>query len=183
MHGQAEPRIAKRLPCSVVVDERRYAGLVLNLSAGGLFIQTHAGPRRGASVEVQLSASNNSQAIPVEAKVVWRRVVPPSLRAAAQGGIGLRIQRADDAYYDLLAAVLPDVAARLRRESAPDASAADPVPSEERPAYPEFRVRALHGAGPRSRILRVSAGDAEQARAEAEQRLGPGWRVLDVEPV
>ena len=37
-----QTRIARRVPCALNAGERRYSGIVLNLSQGGLFVQTAA---------------------------------------------------------------------------------------------------------------------------------------------
>ena len=134
MHAQAQPRLAKRMPCAVRVGERRYTGMVINLSQGGLFVQTNADTSRGERVELEISAPERSEAIPVQGTVVWKRAVPPQLRSAARGGMGVRIQSAAETYYQLLAAwmrVAPIAASAAR--AAGEAAAAD--------APPTWRVR------------------------------------------
>jgi uncharacterized protein (TIGR02266 family) len=172
----AQPRIAKRLPCAVNVDGRRYAGVVLNLSQGGLFIQTNASPDRGEAVDVELNAPEAQRSIPVQGKVVWRRVVPHQLRSMARGGMGVQIQHADESFYMLLA--------RWMRTELPVPNAVPPrraPASAVPPELPSWRVRVRAVAGPRTRTLTVEAESSEGAREAALRHAGDGWRVLQVE--
>lgn len=174
----AQPRIAKRLPCAVRVDGRRYAGVVLNLSQGGLFIQTNASPDRGEAVDVELNAPEAQRSIPLQGKVVWRRVVPHQLRSMARGGMGVKIQHADESFYMLLARWMrtelpvPSTAPVARAA----ASAAPPAAE-----LPSWRVRVRAVAGPRTRTLTVEAESSGSASEAALRHAGDGWRVLQVE--
>ena len=103
MEVRPESRFKKRVPCRVKQGPRRYAGIVLNISRMGLFVQTSAAPAIGAEIEVMLSQSAQAAPLAVTAEVVWRRRVPASLRYIAEGGLGLRIRNAPEPYYGLLA--------------------------------------------------------------------------------
>jgi Tfp pilus assembly protein PilZ len=168
------------MPCAVHFGGRRYSGVVLNVSQGGLFVQTNADPVQGAAVDLELSAPESERSIPLQAKVVWRRLVPPQLRSVARGGMGVAIQRADESYYVLLArwmrSALPVTPAPLATPAAAPA-AAEPAGS------PSWRVRVRSSTGPRSRTLTVEASSAEEARGEALRHTGEGWRVIGVDPV
>lgn len=174
---ESEPRIAKRMPCALLVDGRRFAGVVLNVSQGGLFIQTNASPGRGDAVDIELNSPDSQRSIPVQGKVVWRRVVPHQLRSMARGGMGLQIQHADESYYMLLA--------RWMRTELPvpsrDPSRAVASAQAEAPEGPSWRVRIRAVAGPRTRTLTVEAASSGGAREEALRHVGDGWRVLAVE--
>jgi uncharacterized protein (TIGR02266 family) len=172
----AQPRIAKRLPCAVRVEGRRYAGVVLNLSQGGLFIQTNASPGRGEAVDVELNAPEERRSIPLQGKVVWRRVVPHQLRSMARGGMGVQIERADESFYVLLARWMRTELPVPSAAPAPRASAAA-LPTE----LPGWRVRVRAVAGPRTRTLTVEAESSQGAREAALRHAGDGWRVLQVE--
>jgi len=173
----AQPRISKRMPCAVHVSGRRYSGVVLNVSQGGLFIQTNASPGRGDEVNVELNTPDAERSIPVQGKVVWRRVVPHQLRSMARGGMGVQIQRADESYYVLLA--------RWMRTELPVASSAPSDPPvrarAENSDLPCWRVRVRAVAGPRSRTLTVEAQSSDAAREQALRHTGEGWRVLKVD--
>jgi Tfp pilus assembly protein PilZ len=85
---QAEPRFKKRLPCRVKVAGSSHAGMVLNMSRGGLFIQTSAGPSPGAGVMVDLDVASRSDTVPIGARVVWKRVVASHRRSWRSHRIG-----------------------------------------------------------------------------------------------
>ena len=85
---------------------QRHSGLVLNVSPGGLFVQTHARPTSGDSVRVALNVPGGATAMELDATVVWKRVVPASLLRVAQGGVGLCLVNPPEGYYQLLAASL-----------------------------------------------------------------------------
>jgi Tfp pilus assembly protein PilZ len=98
------------MPCSLTVTGRRHAGVVLNVSPRGLFVQTRAKISPGESVEISLCAPTHAREIELSAMVVWRRMVPAVLVAVAQGGCGVRIQHATESFYEYLSTVLPPVA-------------------------------------------------------------------------
>lgn len=175
MPATAQPRIAKRMPCAVHLGGQRYSGVVLNVSQGGLFVQTNADPHRGSDLELELASPEAARTIPLRAKVVWKRVVPAKLRSVAHGGVGLQIQHADESYYVMLA--------RWMRTELPAASA-PPAPTVAVEAEPEmlsWRVRVRSSSGPRTRTLSIEAPTLEAAREEAGRYAGEGWRVIDVE--
>jgi hypothetical protein len=162
---QAEPRFKKRVPCAVRIGGRRHSGIVLNVSRGGLYVQSSATASPGASVNVELTPSDRD-AIELEATVVWKRVVPTRLRGVAHGGVGLRIERASEAWYRFFVGV---------------ASPGEKPAAAARPAR-RFRVCLGRPGSPRMRTLVVSAPDAGAASREALAQSGPGWRVREVVP-
>lgn len=147
--------------------------MVLNLSRGGLFVQTTAAARPGQPVRIRLSV--DGEPIPVAADVRWKRIVAPHLRTVETGGIGLRIHDAPEPYYQYLAAVADGTSQLV------PAVAATPQP--EAPSSPRlpFRVRVKQARGPRSRFVRVEAHDAEGAAQAALARMGTDWTVLEIE--
>ncbi|NNL86543.1 MAG: PilZ domain-containing protein [Myxococcales bacterium] len=95
-------RIRKRVPCDIRLRDARRSGMVLNLSRSGLFVQTTVAAKPGEDVELLLNAPQTRIAIPVNAQIVWNRVVNPQFRSVVQGGFGARIRAASDDYYELL---------------------------------------------------------------------------------
>jgi Tfp pilus assembly protein PilZ len=155
--------------------------MALNLSKSGLFIQTSAGPPRGAAVVVDLDVADDSETISIEASVVWRRVVASHLRTISQGGVGLRIESAPEAYYQFLSGV---VGQALGSRSSTDGEAVAPEPeSPSDCAGAEFRVRVKQEGGPRSRTVVLQCESEAEARAEALNVVGVGWMILEVEPL
>lgn len=179
MEAKAEPRFRKRLPCRVKVDGSSHAGMVLNVSRGGLFVQTSAGPPPGAGVVVDLDLANRSKTVPIGGRVVWRRVVASHLRTLSQGGFGIRIELAPEAYYRFLLAVAGEVPGA--RPSAACESAGPAL--ETRPDSPRrgFRVRLKQEGAPRSRTMVLHCGSEEEARSRALATVGASWVILELE--
>jgi hypothetical protein len=95
------PRTRKRLSCSLTINEQRYSGIVLDVSATGLFIQTSATPKPGSNVglEVQIAPG---ESLPLQATVARRRNVPNHLKSIATGGVGLCLEGAPEEYFALI---------------------------------------------------------------------------------
>lgn len=138
--------------------------MVLNLSRGGMFVQTSAAASPGDAVHIDLSVAE-ADALGVDARVIWRRVVAPHLRAVSTVGMGVHIQAASEAYFGLVA--------RLA-EGVPGEAPAAP------PAGPAFRVRLRLAGSVRTRLVTVAAADAAEACARATERAGTQWVVLEV---
>ena len=132
------------MPCRLSVPSGSYSGMVLNVSRGGLFVQTSAGASPGDAVHLDL-AVDEAQPVPVDARVVWRRVVAPHLRTVSTGGIGVHIQYASDAYFGFVACLAA-------------------APGEEADAAP----RAAAAADPR--IACICASPAARARVSSWSR-------------
>ena len=182
MGVQAEPRLAKRMTCAVSVGAQRYAGVVLNVSQGGLFVQTAAEAQRGASVELELNPPDSGDAIPLHAEVVWRRVVPAQLRGSAQGGMGVKILRADESYYTSLAEWMRISLEKERGTAQAEQAPAKPAaPAPPREPVVTYRVRVRAARGPRTRSVCIEAASVEIARAEAARYAGEGWQVIEIE--
>jgi hypothetical protein len=159
-----EPRYKKRVPCRIQVGAGAHRGMVLNVSRSGLFVQTTAGANPGDAVHLELALG--SAELPVDARVVWRRVVAPHLRTVSTGGMGVQIQYASDAWYGFLAG--------LASNGAADGAGA---PADDRLV---FRVRLRHFGSPRTRTLVIAAADEREARARARQQVGAEWAVLEL---
>lgn len=143
------------MPCELDVGGRKHSGLVLDLSPSGLFIQTNAKTHPGQHLDLRMS-TGSGEPIALIVEVVRRKIVPPRLLALTQGGVGVRIQRAPEAYFGFLAQLGMD------RESTQ-----------------RFRVRMKQVSGPRTRMIEVEGEDQPGAEAKALEELGEGWKVLD----
>lgn len=172
-----EGRVAKRhrwrLPCEVLFEGSSARGFVLDLSATGLFVQTSARLRPGATVEVRLQIANLPEPLLLHARVARTKQVPTQLTTVARGGAGLRLRDIPKQYLEAIQKL--DDGAGLRGANAPKASAPAAV---ERP---RFRVRVKQCDGPRSRSIELYADHAEQARAFALREVGRGWEAVNAE--
>lgn len=166
MHTAADPRFKKRVPCRLQVTGTAHSGMVLNVSRGGLFVQTTAGASPGDSVHLDL-AVGDADPLPVDARVVWRRVVAPHLRTVSTGGMGLHVQYASDAWFGFVGG--------LAASGFVDEDGAEP-----RAAGPSFRVRLRLSGSPRTRILTVAAADEGEARERVRSLVDAHWVVLDL---
>jgi hypothetical protein len=160
-------RHARRIPCRLFVGEREHSALVLDLSASGMFIQTHARPQIGERLRIQLAHTNLPLEILVE--VARAKPVPPNLLTLAKGGIGVRILIAPEEYDHLLAqlGIGPH---------------AEPFELECEPGH-QFRVHVAQLGGARSRRVDVTASNVDEAGVLALEQLGSGWKVIRVHPV
>jgi Tfp pilus assembly protein PilZ len=164
----SDRRYRKRLPCRLEVPNGAYSGMVLNLSRGGLFVQTSAAASPGEAVHLDLSLGE-ADAIGLDARVVWRRVVAPHLRSVSTGGMGVHIQYAHDAYFGLVAQLAegtPTEATLLLRER----------------GRPEL-LRACASRVARAPGSSPSLAGRGDARARARQLAGAQWAVLDLEKI
>lgn len=209
MNKRRATRINHRLACVLFYEGRRYPSLIRDVSANGLFVQTSASPEFGEPLELDVSLPGEEAPMRLQGQAARRRTVPARLRAIAQGGVGVRIVNAPEAYFAFIAdRTLPktkpekDAApsrrrptslerrARklaLRRALGPRMPAGEPTkpekpaPSDAPPGSPR-RYRLKVKCGPRSRSLDLSAESEEQARSLALRESGPGWQVLRCEP-
>ncbi len=172
---QPEPRFKKRVPCDLVVAGARHPGIVLNISRGGLYVQTSVAVQRGDWVAVDLNSRVERQAIGLDAVVMWNRKVAAQLRGVRHGGVGLKIRNAGRDYYDLLQSVAGETGTTYRGSA---------TERDDDPPQPRFRVRVGLRDHPRSKTVVVAAPDESQARGRALRRAGEGeWEILEVLPV
>jgi hypothetical protein len=164
MHAATDPRFKKRVPCRLRAPGGAASGMVLNVSRGGLFVQTSAAASPGDTVHIDLGV-DAAVSLGVDARVVWRRVVGAHLRSVTTGGFGARIQYAPDAWFGFLSGLAgSEVEARV----------------PERPGGAVYRVRLRLAGSPRTRIVVVESADEAVARERALAVAGAHWVVLDL---
>lgn len=175
-------RHKKRITCELrFADGRRAPGIVSDLSRSGLFIQTSATAPPDSMVDLRLMPPGGDQIL-VRARVARLKRVDQRLVQISAAGLGLEILDAPEAYYrelpvdDGIEDGPPEV--HVAAASAAKRAAAAPRPAPA--AQKKWKVRVSQVSGPRSRLLDVEAGSADEARAAALQRVGAGWQALDV---
>jgi len=199
------------MPCTLTLDGRNHGGLILDVSPGGLFIQSSAKIKPGDQLELQMTIPSVDGRLQLQVEVVRKVIVPARLLKVAHGGVGVRIINAPEAYYQYMdnlgvtaeagnskierlenrraqSAAPPVASAKRKREPAADAAppvaAAESKPEakKEPPApQPQFRGRIKQSQGPRSRTVNVEADSEDDARSQALHAAGAGWIVLGVE--
>jgi hypothetical protein len=201
MAGRIFERKRRQMPCTLTLDGRNHGGLILDVSPGGLYIQSSAKMKPGDQIEMQMTIPGIEGRHQLQVEVVRKVVVPARLLKVARGGVGVRIINAPEAYYQFMddLGVTADSGTskiqQLENRRAKSAAAslvaeADPEPKAEpeseakaeRPApQPQFRVRIKQSQGPRSRTVSVEADSEDDARSQALHAAGAGWIVLGVE--
>jgi len=98
-------RVRKRVSCELEFDERRYSGIVLDLSRQGLFVQTAARPKLGMRVVLRLQLPGVGTSV-LTTRVARLRLVPPRLVAVASGGVGLFVEMPTPEFDRFIAEVM-----------------------------------------------------------------------------
>ncbi len=186
MHTQLDPRVRRRVSCELTFTGQRQSGIALNLSRGGLFVQSTARVRPGTIVTVDLNSPARSEAIPVEATVVWKRIVPSRFLGMTHGVVGLSIRHASEAYYALLQQIMPPQPRAPAGPPRAGAGAGSPIRApepEETARCRAFRVRIGQSGGPRSRTILVTCDSEQEAQRHALEDMGEGWSIIKIERV
>jgi hypothetical protein len=195
MAGRIFERKRRQMPCTLTLDGRNHGGLILDVSPGGLFIQSSAKDKPGDQLEIQTTLPGVEGRLRLQVEVVRKVIVPSQLIKVARGGVGVRIINAPEAYYKFMddLGVTADAGTskieqltnrRAKSAVASPVAEAEPEPeAEEKPPapQPQFRVRIKQSQGPRSRTVSVEADSEEDARSQALHAAGAGWVVLGVE--
>ena len=201
MTGRIFERKRRQMPCTLTLDGRNHGGLILDVSPGGLYIQSSAKIKPGDQLEIQLTIPGVEGRHQLQVEVVRKVVVPARLLKVARGGVGVRIINAPEAYYqfmDDLGVTARSGTSKIEQlenrragsAAAPPVAEAEPEPEPEPEAeaepparQPQFRVRIKQSQGPRSRTVSVEADSEDDARRQALHAAGAGWIVLGVECV
>jgi len=192
------PRSKKRIACELLIKGDRYKGIVLDVSAFGIFVQTNARPRPGAQIGVKLTLPGSNGPLSIGATVVRRNVVPPQLLAVARGGVGLALADPPKAYHDFVSEMSPEqsdfvltkrgkgVAGATRGRPGSAAGGGQVGPAGKGGGAPppkRFRIHAVDcNSGEKNTFLIVTTSE-EDAKAKALEELGEAWQVLFIERV
>lgn len=186
MNKQRAPRTKKRISCEIKVGDNRYAGIVLDLSASGMWIQTNAKLSQreladaGTAVRVTLSLPGGKGTAAVEARVARMKIVPPQFLGLKHGGIGLAVTQASDEYMEFVAGISPEQAAAVEEQrKRRSAKRATPRPAADAPK--RFRVHAVETTTGQRKTYLATAASEEQAGTEVLAQLGDAFQVLFVE--
>jgi Tfp pilus assembly protein PilZ len=187
------PRKKKRISCELFVNGARYSGIVLDVSASGLFVQTTGKPNPGDAVTVGLSLPGSKEPIVMETRVARKKLVPPELLTVAQGGIGLAITQPAEAYLDFIAEMSTEHAEYAEQARA---KAAAPAGTGSRKAgagssgsgggsgaaaQKRFRIHAVETASGRKSTFLASCESEQEANDQVNEQFGEAWHVLFIE--
>jgi len=199
MGKRTAKRTRKRIPCEIEIQGQRHTGIVLDLSATGLFVQTTATPNPGAHVSVRLKPAGG-EPVEVAGRIARRRYVPGHLSQLSQSGIGVRLESPPGAYHAIygqeagpkkkaaprsggIAPAAGDSPGRstAEKKSARPGGPAAPAADGAQGGSRRFRVRVSQTEGTRCRAYVVACASEEQARERALRAAGEGWSVDGVE--
>ena len=191
MSGRIFERKRRQMPCTLMLDGRHHGGLILDVSPGGLYIQSSAKIKPGDQLEIQMTIPGVDDRLQLQVEVVRKVIVPARLLKIAHGGVGVRIINAPEAYYQFMddlgvtedagTSKLEQLENRRAKSAAASAvaeaeSKSEPTPkAEDEPSapQPQFRVRIKQSQGPRSRTISVEADSEDDAkRSMLRARVG-----------
>ena len=94
------------LACDVIIAERRQPAVVLDVSMGGLFVQTSSVIDPGTELDVEFHLPGSETLISLSATVARIRSAPANLTSAKASWAGLRITRAPAEYYEFVSELI-----------------------------------------------------------------------------
>lgn len=163
MSRRRHKRLKRRIPCEITVGSQSSQGIVLDVSPGGLFVQTNATLEGAGEVIVCLAPDGYPEMV-LRMRLARVKRVPPRLQGVITGGIGLEVLEA------------PPEFAYLGR--------GEPLPNPEPPGpLRRFRVRLVDLDGSGYRTLVAEAVDETDLR---ERVLAEGldeWKILQIDPL
>jgi hypothetical protein len=180
MERRSSPRAQCRLRCELTHLRRRASGTVLDISEGGLSVQTQLEVEQAEPLLVRIEVSKQ---VDLELETMVWHIRRGCRRASGEpfNLLGLMISKAPAAYFRLLPHTAPDEPRELERTPEPEPR---PLPDlgTESPGLRPFRIRVKARSGPRTRVLSLSAESESEARALAMSELDDEWQVLEVQP-
>jgi hypothetical protein len=193
MAGRIFERKRRQMPCTLTLDGRNHGGLILDVSPGGLYIQSSAKIKPGDQIEIQMTIPGVEGRHQLQVEVVRKVVVPARLLKVARGGVGVRIINAPEAYYQFMddLGVTADSGTskierlenrRARSTSASPVAGAEPGPKAE----PKVEPKAEPEPGAESEPKADPEPEAEppapqpQFRVRIKQSQGPRSRTVSV---
>ena len=102
MESRRAERTTRRFICEIVHEGERYDGIVMNLTADGVFVLTSAMIPPGSQVEVDVPDAQETPQMTLRAIVIRHRLVPDESSRLKLQGLGMRILQAPNAYYELI---------------------------------------------------------------------------------
>jgi len=190
MAGRIFERKKRQIPCTLTLDGHNHGGLILDVSPGGLYIQSSAKMKPGDQLDVQMTIPGIDGRHRLHVEVVRKVVVPAQLLKVARGGVGVRIVNAPEAYYrymdelgitaDLGTSKIEQLTSRRKRTGA-GPSAGGAAPEAGRAARGESASAAGGAARAEAQSEAAPAAPQPQFRVRIKQSQGPRSRTVSVE--
>ena len=99
---RANPRTRCRIPCEIQSSSDRAGGTVLDVSEGGLSVQTTIGAEEGDVLLLHLSVPGEGECMELESFVWCTRSVRNRPTGERLSVLGLMLSKAPEAYFKLL---------------------------------------------------------------------------------
>ena len=177
MEQRKSPRIPCQFPCEIVGAHAKASGVVIDLSEGGLSVQTEVAFETGDSLQLRLQPPKRGE-IGVEGVVWHARRIRQRRSGDVRSVLGLMLSDAPDEYSKLVSKAAP-------REDRADSDSRAGAPRRTHEPPPElraFHIRVKHRSGPRTRVLSLSAQSETEARTLALRDLTDEWELLEIRP-
>ena len=191
MERRRSDRIRRRISCAFEHEGQLRDALVLDLSAGGLFLQTDAALALASEVGLRLRPEGVAE-IELRGRVVRRRFTPAVIAMFLRRGVGIQLHDVPESYRELLRggepapdaawSALSDLAVPFEAPPVERAPVAPPAP-EARPA--EEPTLELRDAPPLAEPAAAVEEEDEEPEAAPEKALAeiapapaaaaPGW--------
>jgi len=185
------------MSCEIEVHGDRHSGIVLDVSASGLFVQTNVKPTPGTFATLRLSLPGERETVTMRARVARKKTVPPQLLAVAGGGLGFAIMEPAEAYLDFVAEISPEHAEAVALERAKaaqrkvsgaavakppqDAGGGRPSDRKREQAPKRYRIHAVETSSGRRNTYLVTCASEQEASDQVLEQLGDAWKVLFIE--
>lgn len=101
MESRRAERQKRRFVCEIVHEDERHDGIVMNLTADGVFVLTSAMIPPGTQVRIEISELQEVPQMTLRAIVIRQRLVPDESSRLMLQGLGMQILQAPSAYYEL----------------------------------------------------------------------------------
>ncbi len=178
-HKRRHQRVKRRFSCEFLAAGQRYRGIIVELSRGGLFVQTDATTSPGAEIELHLAGAGAVPDLRLRARVVRRRMVPAPLATVVRRGIALEILEAPREYGLACGSELLDAPIGLARRGSSGSDTGD-AEAASRDCEPR-RGDAPEPEGPRADLSRVAwrAASPERSAVEPDEAKLPEALVVD----
>jgi len=175
MEQRKSARIPCRFPCEIVGAHAKASGVVLDVSEGGLSVQTEVAFETGDSLQLRLQPPGCAE-IGVEGMVWHARRVRQRQSGEVRSVLGLMLSEAPDEYGKLVSKAPP----REDRADSDSRAGARRRTHESPTELRAFHIRLKHRSGPRTRVLSLSAQSETEARTLALRELADEWELLEI---
>ncbi len=101
MESRGAERTKRRFICEIVHEDERHDGIVMNITAEGIFVLTSAMIPPGTQVRIEISELQEVPQMTLRAIVIRQRLIPDESSRLMLQGLGMQILQAPSAYYEL----------------------------------------------------------------------------------